>query len=94
MNEMATFLIANVPLPTSLPTLPKILGKNIAIKIDLMIWAPMINGNNNFFSPNAKNPNPKPVRNEFLPKPNRPESRKANALLSLRHELQDEDVHK
>lgn len=61
----------NSPLPTSLPTLPKILGKNIAIKIDLTIWAPINIGNSNFFSPNAKKPNPNPVKNEFLPKPNR-----------------------
>lgn len=51
-----------------MPTLPKILGKNIAINIDFIICAPMKIGNNNFFSPKAKKPNPNPVKNEFFPK--------------------------
>jgi len=57
-----------VPLETTLPTLPNSVGNKAASAIDLSICAPMMIGSNNFFKPNAKNPNPKPVKNEFLPK--------------------------
>lgn len=57
-----------IPLETTFPTLPSRVGNNAAIAIDLMICAPMMIGSSNFFKPNAKKPNPKPVKNEFLPK--------------------------
>lgn len=56
-----------IPFAASLPKLPRILGRNMAIITDLKI-CPMMNiGNNSFFKPNAKNPSPKPVRNELFP---------------------------
>jgi hypothetical protein len=45
------------------------LGKNMAIKTDFTICAPMNNGNRSFFSPKARNPSPKPVRKELFPDP-------------------------
>lgn len=55
------------PLPTNLPRLPNMLGRNIAINTDFMICAPMNNGRSNFFKPNARNPSPNPVKNELFP---------------------------
>jgi len=60
----------SVPFETTFPTLPNNVGNRAASAMDLMICAPMMIGSNNFFKPNAKKPNPKPVKNEFLPKLN------------------------
>lgn len=60
--------VSYIPLETTFPTLPRIVGNNAAIAMDLMICAPMMIGSSNFFKPNAKKPNPKPVKKEFLPK--------------------------
>lgn len=55
-------------MPTSFPTEPNIEGRNIAIRIDLTICAPIKSGRRSFFSPKARKPKPNPVRNEFFPK--------------------------
>jgi hypothetical protein len=55
------------PFPTNFPRPPRMLGRNIAINTDFTICAPMKIGNRSFFSPKARNPSPKPVRNELFP---------------------------
>ena len=67
-------------MPTSLPTEPSIDGRNIAIRIDLTICAPMKNGRRSFFSPKARKPKPKPVRKEFFPKSLAREHKNRDAL--------------
>jgi len=59
---------AHVPFESILPTPPNNVGNNAASAIDLKICVNMMIGSNSFFKPNAKNPNPNPVKNEFLPK--------------------------
>jgi len=60
---------ANVetPFPTNFPSPPRMLGRNMAINTDFMICAPKKSGKRSFFSPKARNPSPKPVRNELFP---------------------------
>lgn len=50
-----------------LVTPPMMVGRNIANARDFTTWRPMKNGSNNFFSPKARNPRPKPVKKLFLP---------------------------
>ena len=55
------------PLPTILPMLPMMLGRNRAIRMLLMICAPMKSGSRSFLRPNARKPIPKPVKNVLFP---------------------------